>query len=74
MIFTSNVAANGGTASQVTNNVPLPNPLPKSGLYAVASAIDPTNTAVKAPAPLLEIGVSTQTLAFGQEQRPERST
>jgi hypothetical protein len=45
----------------------LPNPLPPSGLYNVAAVIDPANTTVMSSAPLLEIGISTNTLAFGQD-------
>ncbi len=45
----------------------LPNPLPASGYYAIASVIDPANTTVNATAPLLEIGTSTQMLPFGQD-------
>jgi len=66
LIFNSDIPA-GGSATQVLNNIPLPNPLPASGEYAVASVIDPLNTTVKATALLLEIGVSTQLLALGQD-------
>ncbi len=66
MTFTGDVPAGGSTALTL-NNVPLPTPLPKSGNYAVASVVDPLNTTVNATAPLLEIGISTQLLALGQD-------
>ena len=66
MTFSQAVAA-GGSATDSVAGLTLPNPLPPSGLYAVASVIDPTNTTVNATAPLLEIGESTTLLPFGQD-------
>ena len=66
MLFDSDIPA-GGSVTQVLNGLLLPTPLPASGEYAVASVLDPLNTTVMASAPLLEIGVSTQLLALGQD-------
>ena len=66
MTFNSDIPP-GGSATQALPGIPLPTPLPASGEYAVASVIDPLNTTVLATAPLLEIGVSKQLLALGQD-------
>ena len=66
LTFTGNIGISGSTG-QLFAGIALPHPLPPSGIYAVASVLDPTNTTLNAKAPLLEIGVSTQFLEFGQD-------
>jgi len=65
--FGDAIKAGGQSVYTTTNGFALPNPLPPSGYYAIASVIDPANTTVNATAPLLEIGTSTQLLPFGQD-------